>query len=41
MIVTAEISLRTKGNCDIVDITPQVARHVGKAKITNGTVTVF
>ncbi|MBI2851092.1 MAG: YjbQ family protein [Chloroflexi bacterium] len=41
MIVTAEINLQTKGHCDIIDITAQVAKHVGKVGIANGTVTVF
>ncbi|MFH1383042.1 MAG: secondary thiamine-phosphate synthase enzyme YjbQ [Chloroflexota bacterium] len=40
-VVTKEISLHTRGNCDIVDITPQVAREVGGASVDNGIVTVF
>ncbi len=41
MIVTRKISLQTKGNCDIIDITPQVQQQVGAANIENGTVTLF
>ena len=41
MVVTTRIELQTKGDCDIVDITPQVEQHLAKAKMNNGTVTLF
>jgi len=41
MVVTKKISLETKGNCDIVDITPQVERQVAETDIDSGTVTLF
>jgi len=41
MVVTKRISLQTKGECDIVDITQQVEREVAKAGISNGIVTLF
>ncbi|HEY42012.1 MAG TPA: YjbQ family protein [Dehalococcoidia bacterium] len=41
MIVTDTISFQTGGDCDIVDITSQVARQVAESGINNGTVTVF
>jgi len=41
MVVTKKISLSTKGECDIVDITPQVEQQLAEAGISNGTVTVF
>ncbi len=41
MVITKKISLQTKGQCDIIDITPQVAREVAEADITSGTATVF
>lgn len=41
MVITGEITLQTKGNCDIIDITPQVEQRVAKAGVKNGTVTVF
>jgi len=41
MVVTKQISLQTKGECDIIDITPQVEQQVDEAGINSGTVTVF
>lgn len=41
MVVTKRISLQTKGECDIVDITPQVAQQLAETDIRNGTVTLF
>jgi secondary thiamine-phosphate synthase enzyme len=41
MVVTRKISLSTKGECDIVDITPQVAEQLSQSGIDNGTVTIF
>jgi secondary thiamine-phosphate synthase enzyme len=41
MIVTKQISLQSKGHCDIIDITPQVEQQLAEADIKNGTVTLF
>ena len=41
MITTKTISLQTKGNCETVDITGQVADIVSGSGISNGSVTVF
>lgn len=41
MVVTRKISLHTEGQCDIIDITPQVEREVTAAGINSGTVTLF
>ncbi len=41
MVVTKKISLQTKGNCDIIDITPQVEQQVANTDINNGTATLF
>ncbi len=41
MVITREISLQTKGNCDIIDITPQVEQQLAGAGINDGTVTIF
>ncbi len=41
MIVTKQISLQSKGECDIVDITPQVEKLVAEAEINDGTATLF
>ncbi len=41
MVVTKNISLHTKGHCDIIDITPQVEQQVAESGVSHGTVTVF
>ena len=41
MVVTKQIVLQTKGNCDIIDITSQVEQQVADTNINNGTVTLF
>ena len=41
MIVTSRISLQTGGECDVVDITSQVASQVAESGIDSGIVTVF
>ena len=41
MVRTQEITVKTKGNCDVVDITGQVGEAVAKSDIRDGTVTVF
>ncbi len=41
MVVTKKISLQTKGECDIIDITPQVEQQVAETEINNGTATIF
>ena len=41
MVITKKISLETKGECDIIDITPQVGQQVAETDITDGTVTLF
>ena len=41
MIVTGRISLQTRGECDVVDITSQVASQVAESGIDSGIVTVF
>ena len=41
MIITKKISLQTKGQCDIVDITPQMEREVTATGINSGIVTLF
>lgn len=40
-VVTSDITLQSRGNCDIIDITSQVARNVEKAGINNGIATLF
>jgi secondary thiamine-phosphate synthase enzyme len=41
MVESRRIKLNTRGNCDIIDITPQVAKEVGDSGIDSGIVTVF
>jgi len=41
MVKTTKIKVKTKGNCDIVDITEQVREVVAESDISEGTVTVF
>jgi len=41
MVVTKKIGLQTKGNCDIINITPQVEQQIAEADISNGTVTLL
>jgi secondary thiamine-phosphate synthase enzyme len=41
MVVTKQINLQSKGHCDIIDITSQVAEQLAGAEINNGTVTLF
>ena len=41
MIVSQKVSLETKGQCDIVDISHQVAEKIAGGDIASGTVSLF
>jgi secondary thiamine-phosphate synthase enzyme len=41
MVVTEKISLQSRGNCDIIDITPEVQQRLSETDISDGTVTLF
>ncbi len=41
MVKTQEIRIKTRGNCDVVNITEQVNSAVLDSDVTAGTVTVF
>lgn len=41
MVKTQEIKVKTKGNCDVVNITEQTIEAVAQSKIKAGTVTLF
>ena len=41
MVKTQELNIKTKGNCDVINITDQVAAAVTRSGLTAGTVTVF
>ena len=40
-VISKTIRLNTTGNCDIIDITPEVAKEIGGSGTSNGTATVF
>ena len=40
-VVTNDVTLQSRGNCDIIDITSQVSKHVEKSGINSGIVTLF
>ena len=39
-VIADTIFLSTKGDCDVVDITPQVAKKLGASGLKNGIVTI-
>jgi len=41
MVITTKIGIRSKGNCDLIDITAQVRQEVANSGVNSGTVTVF
>ena len=41
MLKTQQIKVKTKGNCDVVNITEQVSKFVAKSHINSGTITLF
>ena len=41
MVKTQSINIETRGNCDIVDITPQTQRALANSRLTYGTITLF
>ena len=41
MVVTKELELHTRGNCHVLDVTPQVAEAVQHSGLQAGVVTVF
>jgi len=41
MVINEKISLESRGNCDIIDITPEVQQRLSDAKIKDGIVTLF
>jgi secondary thiamine-phosphate synthase enzyme len=40
-VVTKDIALQSEGNCDIIDITSQVAKNVAESGVNSGIVTLF
>ena len=41
VVITDSITFSSKGDVDIIDITPKVAEVVKKSKLNSGTVTIF
>ncbi len=41
MVTTKKIGLQTKGNCDIIDITPQLEQQLAQTDMSDGIVTLF
>jgi secondary thiamine-phosphate synthase enzyme len=41
MVVTKTLNVKTRGNCDIIDITPEVAKEVVDSGLNDGVVTIF
>ncbi|MBL7063041.1 MAG: YjbQ family protein [Anaerolineae bacterium] len=41
MVITQELDVRTRGHCDIQDITPQIANAVRDSGLRAGIVTLF
>ena len=41
MVITKNISLQTKGDCDIIDITAPVQQQLAETDVKDGVVTVF
>ena len=41
MVKTKKLNVQTNGNCDIVDITPDVSSFVSQSKIKEGTAVIF
>jgi secondary thiamine-phosphate synthase enzyme len=40
-VITKDITLKSTGNCDIIDITSQVAKNVEESGVNSGIVTLF
>jgi len=41
MVITKQISLQTKGECDVIDITSLVQQKLSETEVKDGIVTVF
>lgn len=41
MVTNTLINIQTKGDCDLIDITRQVAKKIEESAIQDGTVTIF
>ncbi len=41
MVINKKLSIRTKGNSEVIDITAQIAKEISSSSINNGIATVF
>jgi secondary thiamine-phosphate synthase enzyme len=41
MVVSKKISLESKGDCDIIDITPEVQKQLAGTELKNGIIALF
>jgi len=41
MVKTQSINIKTRGNCDIIDITPQARQALAHSRLTAGSITLF
>ncbi len=41
MVINKKISIQTKGNCDIIDITTQIDREISNSNVSNGIANIF
>jgi secondary thiamine-phosphate synthase enzyme len=41
MVITKKISLQSQGHGEIIDITPEVQKHLAETGLSEGTVTLF
>ncbi len=40
-VVTKDVTLQSRGNCDIIDITSEVAKNIEESGVNSGIVTLF
>jgi secondary thiamine-phosphate synthase enzyme len=41
MVINKTIHIQTKGNCDMIDITTQIAQEINNSSINDGIATIF
>jgi len=41
MVINKKIGIQTKGDCDMIDVTPQIAKEISNSNIGSGIATIF
>lgn len=41
MVINKKIGIKTKGDCDVIDITDQIAKEISNSNISSGVATIF